>query len=165
MRVFFFFQAEDGIRDVAVTGVQTCALPICCVLRHGQDHSLFERELCAGGHGVENLLNFRWTGFHRRQTASAYRGGRHFMSILPEEAARGATSRRSTISLAALLQNARYSQASSLSRTRLGCQNKKIDVFSAFPAPRQLSVSGDSRAAPSSSAPNDSPLAAPTLIH
>src|SRR2546422_6747846 len=28
LNVFFFFQAEDGIRDVAVTGVQTCALPI-----------------------------------------------------------------------------------------------------------------------------------------
>src|SRR2546429_4599157 len=28
MGCFFFFQAEDGIRDVAVTGVQTCALPI-----------------------------------------------------------------------------------------------------------------------------------------
>src|SRR2546429_7199547 len=27
--IVFFFQAEDGIRDVAVTGVQTCALPIC----------------------------------------------------------------------------------------------------------------------------------------
>src|SRR2546421_232165 len=27
-RVFFFFQAEDGIRDLIVTGVQTCALPI-----------------------------------------------------------------------------------------------------------------------------------------
>src|SRR5205809_3852866 len=27
--LIFFFQAEDGIRDVAVTGVQTCALPIC----------------------------------------------------------------------------------------------------------------------------------------
>src|SRR2546422_447704 len=26
--MLFFFQAEDGIRDVAVTGVQTCALPI-----------------------------------------------------------------------------------------------------------------------------------------
>src|SRR5437868_15519160 len=26
---FFFFQAEDGIRDRNVTGVQTCALPIC----------------------------------------------------------------------------------------------------------------------------------------
>src|SRR2546427_12020868 len=37
---FFFFQAEDGIRDLTVTGVQTCALPICTrmmlyVLRHG----------------------------------------------------------------------------------------------------------------------------------
>src|SRR5260370_2569802 len=28
--LFFFFQAEDGIRDSSVTGVQTCALPICC---------------------------------------------------------------------------------------------------------------------------------------
>jgi len=26
--VVFFFQAEDGIRDIGVTGVQTCALPI-----------------------------------------------------------------------------------------------------------------------------------------
>src|SRR5688500_20298457 len=28
MSLFFFFQAEDGIRDYKVTGVQTCALPI-----------------------------------------------------------------------------------------------------------------------------------------
>src|SRR6266404_6593229 len=28
MCIFFFFQAEDGIRDKLVTGVQTCALPI-----------------------------------------------------------------------------------------------------------------------------------------
>src|SRR5258708_5552372 len=28
LRLFFFFQAEDGIRDDLVTGVQTCALPI-----------------------------------------------------------------------------------------------------------------------------------------
>src|SRR5437763_5252819 len=32
--LFFFFQAEDGIRDTSVTGVQTCALPIC----HPQAH-------------------------------------------------------------------------------------------------------------------------------
>src|SRR6266511_4903029 len=34
----FFFQAEDGIRDFHVTGVQTCALPISgvAVLAHGQ---------------------------------------------------------------------------------------------------------------------------------
>src|SRR5947209_13941882 len=30
---FFFFQAEDGIRDIGVTGVQTCALPIWNALR------------------------------------------------------------------------------------------------------------------------------------
>src|SRR2546429_6242398 len=36
--VCFFFQAEDGIRDVAVTGVQTCALPIFCA-NAGVDHS------------------------------------------------------------------------------------------------------------------------------
>src|SRR5438094_9802089 len=30
---FFFFQAEDGIRDRTVTGVQTCALPICRIHR------------------------------------------------------------------------------------------------------------------------------------
>src|SRR6266536_4518562 len=30
---FFFFQAEDGIRDPLVTGVQTCALPILLVTR------------------------------------------------------------------------------------------------------------------------------------
>src|SRR5256885_6576863 len=32
-RGFFFFQAEDGIRDYKVTGVQTCALPIFAVSR------------------------------------------------------------------------------------------------------------------------------------
>src|SRR2546423_14623484 len=30
--LFFFFQAEDGIRDKLVTGVQTCALPILALL-------------------------------------------------------------------------------------------------------------------------------------
>src|SRR6266566_6585477 len=33
---FFFFQAEDGIRDYKVTGVQTCALPIWLVLPENQ---------------------------------------------------------------------------------------------------------------------------------
>src|SRR5438552_3375628 len=40
---FFFFQAEDGIRDDLVTGVQTCALPICgpprCFHRQGYGRS------------------------------------------------------------------------------------------------------------------------------
>src|SRR2546430_15726836 len=33
----FFFQAEDGIRDLTVTGVQTCALPICLRLLRRHD--------------------------------------------------------------------------------------------------------------------------------
>src|SRR3989449_4556455 len=39
---FFFFQAEDGIRDVAVTGVQTCALPISipAPLRREEDRAV-----------------------------------------------------------------------------------------------------------------------------
>src|SRR5262249_56645922 len=32
----FFFQAEDGIRDWSVTGVQTCALPICGARQPGR---------------------------------------------------------------------------------------------------------------------------------
>src|SRR2546422_5962556 len=45
--VFFFFQAEDGIRDVAVTGVQTCALPISSQQRAKQawDACVFQDEV------------------------------------------------------------------------------------------------------------------------
>src|SRR5256885_2930769 len=39
----FFFQAEDGIRDYKVTGVQTCALPIFITMMSGDD--LFDRDL------------------------------------------------------------------------------------------------------------------------
>src|SRR5256886_11629386 len=35
--LFFFFQAEDGIRDLTVTGVQTCALPILVLEINGGD--------------------------------------------------------------------------------------------------------------------------------
>src|SRR5215467_6849355 len=37
MVFFFFFQAEDGIRDYKVTGVQTCALPILVLPSHAVD--------------------------------------------------------------------------------------------------------------------------------
>src|SRR5205085_9980586 len=39
-RFFFFFQAEDGIRDLTVTGVQTCALPISLESSTGYQTSL-----------------------------------------------------------------------------------------------------------------------------
>src|ERR687898_525385 len=41
VKIVFFFQAEDGIRDYKVTGVQTCALPISAVAKagHPRDHA------------------------------------------------------------------------------------------------------------------------------
>src|SRR2546422_9728540 len=43
--LIFFFQAEDGIRDVAVTGVQTCALPISSrgAIEQGVGHAAHRR--------------------------------------------------------------------------------------------------------------------------
>src|SRR2546429_1412634 len=46
--VVFFFQAEDGIRDVAVTGVQTCALPISVAAWIGQNIFSYAQPLVAG---------------------------------------------------------------------------------------------------------------------
>src|SRR2546429_6209223 len=81
---FFFFQAEDGIRDVAVTGVQTCALPIFTsrtpqqagphqVLKVNRGHWTIEnschyiidwnydedRSRIRTGHGPENITRLR----------------------------------------------------------------------------------------------------------
>src|SRR5260370_27090212 len=50
MLFFFFFQAEDGIRDSSVTGVQTCALPICS---HPSCSSL---EICIATTSSETVL-------------------------------------------------------------------------------------------------------------
>src|SRR5438034_6053264 len=48
--VFFFFQAEDGIRDHCVTGVQTCALPILVhrTTRVGLRVTTAQRRRCFG---------------------------------------------------------------------------------------------------------------------
>src|SRR5256885_338807 len=53
----FFFQAEDGIRDYKVTGVQTCALPISFVARSTEATLAFAAALGAGqsGPAVEAL--------------------------------------------------------------------------------------------------------------
>src|SRR2546430_13146917 len=46
--LFFFFQAEDGIRDLTVTGVQTCALPIFLRRFELQDHDPRRESLRVG---------------------------------------------------------------------------------------------------------------------
>src|SRR5256885_8387949 len=68
---FFFFQAEDGIRDYKVTGVQTCALPISSQLTDRQlnDPRLllqllrWQVELC--GPNFEMVANNLYLGFRR----------------------------------------------------------------------------------------------------
>src|SRR5260370_12671590 len=48
---FFFFQAEDGIRDSSVTGVQTCALPIAPAPQPGAAHDNQHRNRCRSKDG------------------------------------------------------------------------------------------------------------------
>ena len=63
MCFFFFFQAEDGIRDDLVTGVQTCALPICMLLIQQRYSSLTFTilskviELFSFCDGVKTMIN------------------------------------------------------------------------------------------------------------
>src|SRR5437867_5129741 len=55
--LFFFFQAEDGIRDRTVTGVQTCALPIFEPPVGGQD-TLEAPEVVAGRRPAVEVLGY-----------------------------------------------------------------------------------------------------------
>src|SRR5437870_10810448 len=62
----FFFQAEDGIRDGHVTGVQTCALPISAIA--GQEF-LEELLACDGGHRPREMASSSSAG--ERSSAAA----------------------------------------------------------------------------------------------
>src|SRR5947209_18230711 len=46
--LYFFFQAEDGIRDIGVTGVQTCALPIFAGGQDDRGGSVIAFDLATG---------------------------------------------------------------------------------------------------------------------
>src|SRR5690606_40763823 len=66
---FFFFQAEDGIRDFHVTGVQTCALPIW--RRTARVH---DRAARGRGRGAEHVGDLRHAGREVRRRGGP--GGR-----------------------------------------------------------------------------------------
>src|SRR5256885_5085329 len=78
MICFFFFQAEDGIRDYKVTGVQTCALPIYPAPPKRRDPAdIIERfriidpkpaRLYLEKHALEMLQNFDATASAAQQT-------------------------------------------------------------------------------------------------
>src|SRR2546430_6420737 len=75
---FFFFQAEDGIRDLTVTGVQTCALPIWPgrqIIRSQLDNGYWPAIVLAGRHAVgvaeaSGLHMFRGARNGRRRRAA-----------------------------------------------------------------------------------------------
>src|SRR5258706_7707556 len=64
-RVLFLFQAEDGIRDWSVTGVQTCALPISSRRRHTRLVSDWSSDVCSS-----DLLGLAQGSFWRGRIAS-----------------------------------------------------------------------------------------------
>src|SRR5438309_10407115 len=78
MFFFFFFQAEDGIRDGTVTGVQTCALPISdrTALGVGDQH----RAHLLGAHGADRVGDAR-LGRHRDHAAAL--GRQHIFQLHP----------------------------------------------------------------------------------
>src|SRR5215475_16070967 len=62
---FFFFQAEDGIRDFHVTGVQTCALPISNGRARAIDDDELARRLALARAEVEALRSMTYRSVSR----------------------------------------------------------------------------------------------------
>src|SRR3712207_9457770 len=62
---YFFFQAEDGIRDIGVTGVQTCALPISVVQAQQAGDNVAGRVLQSVGPSVVEVTTAGSSGSRR----------------------------------------------------------------------------------------------------
>src|SRR5438876_10503517 len=78
---FFFFQAEDGIRDGRVTGVQTCALPICRADRASKRWIYFFGEGGAEGNaGMRDLLGGKGAGLAEMVRSEERRVGKECRS-------------------------------------------------------------------------------------
>src|SRR5438105_8687325 len=81
---FFFFQAEDGIRDPLVTGVQTCALPIS-----GGESEVLEEEVALHRRRIARLRPGRNRPRERSGGGRREPGGREPHRDAPCRAARG----------------------------------------------------------------------------
>src|SRR6266508_5096900 len=76
MLFFFFFQAEDGIRDGHVTGVQTCALPISEVASLGRELGVCPRTVPPPGKAVASGLHSGLAALQPRRRDRLPEGGR-----------------------------------------------------------------------------------------
>src|SRR5688572_33495878 len=80
---FFFFQAEDGIRDLTVTGVQTCALPISFEHRTTVDWEALAADYDLIREAIERVIpgfeNYNARSEERRVGKSVDLGGRRII--------------------------------------------------------------------------------------
>src|SRR2546430_5435207 len=90
--IFFFFQAEDGIRDLTVTGVQTCALPIYGEVTADVDRPLHELEVALDDRDQVDLRQAR-----RHVVSQLFRALRPEVSDLLDRA--GRLARRGAVAL------------------------------------------------------------------
>src|SRR2546421_5523295 len=74
---FFFFQAEDGIRDLIVTGVQTCALPILCYIPNHSFTTTLRKTSGMSGHS-------KWHSIKHKKGATDAKRGKLFTKFIKE---------------------------------------------------------------------------------
>src|SRR6266849_10118445 len=94
MLFFFFFQAEDGIRDPLVTGVQTCALPISRTFSASLQAEANARPLRAAGvrkasrseeRRVGKECRSRWSPYHKKKKKQSRESGSQIIRSMATE--------------------------------------------------------------------------------
>src|SRR3989475_9639700 len=98
---FFFFQAEDGIRDLTVTGVQTCALPISITWRGVAIGAIFLRTFRDGPTFSDE--DVRIVQVVAALTAQALRNAHRYERLEQRQQETGETLRRMELERVALL--------------------------------------------------------------
>src|SRR5258706_5793144 len=99
---FFFFQAEDGIRDWSVTGVQTCALPISRPVRQRDAHERIARRGHAASSDRERLTqrNVEWLELHAFDACRRHLRAGHARGSLPCDVGEAVSAETVTLPLA-----------------------------------------------------------------
>src|SRR2546430_11804657 len=80
--MFFFFQAEDGIRDLTVTGVQTCALPSSSAVKCGHASTALPERGVRKPYVQGRPVRFILLSFAEVVYASVPPNARHARSVL-----------------------------------------------------------------------------------